>query len=154
MSNAQISPKNNHEIIVFRVGEQEFCINVASVREIRGWVPATPLPHAPTYVRGVINLRGAVLPIIEVAERLGLRRQESNARNVIIVAMVRGQVIGLLVDAVSDIMTVPADVIQGTPDIASETGKLFVDGVLAIEGRLISLLRLENVLPADFENVA
>ena len=66
--------RSARELIAFRIGEQEFCVDIMSVREIRGWTPATPLPHAPSYVRGVINLRGAVLPIVDLAARLGLRR--------------------------------------------------------------------------------
>lgn len=60
------------ELISFRVGAQEFCVDIMVVREIRGWTPATPLPHAPAYMRGVVNLRGAVLPIVDLSERLGL----------------------------------------------------------------------------------
>jgi len=67
---------HGRELISFRIGAQEFCIGVAVVREIRGWTQATPLPHAPSYVRGVINLRGTVLPIIDLAERLGLPASE------------------------------------------------------------------------------
>ena len=62
---------SNREVISFRVGGQEFCIEISSVREIRGWTVATPLPHSPHHVRGVINLRGTVMPVIDVAARLG-----------------------------------------------------------------------------------
>ena len=76
-----------------------------SVREIRGWTPATALPHAPAYVRGVINLRGSVLPIVDLAERLGFPQTEATQRHVIIVVQVDAQIVGLLVDAVSDILS-------------------------------------------------
>ena len=99
-----------------------------SVREIRGWTPATPLPHAPSYVRGVINLRGAVLPIIDLAARLGFLPTEPTARQVIIVVQVGTQMIGLLVDAVSDILTRRPTTIQPTPDVATETVQTFVRG--------------------------
>src|SRR5208337_1829190 len=94
----------NRELIAFRVGRQEFCINVMMVREIRGWTAATSLPRSPRYVRGVINLRGAVLPIVDLAIRLGLPANEPTARNVIIVVQIGQQQVGLLVDAVSDIL--------------------------------------------------
>ena len=72
MTNPHPAEQNSpREYITFRIGSQEFCIDIMAVREIRGWTPATPLPHAPGFVRGVINLRGAVLPIIDLAERLG-----------------------------------------------------------------------------------
>lgn len=79
---------DRRELISFRIGAQEFCVDIMAVREIRGWTPATPLPHSPAYVRGVINLRGAVLPIVDLAERLGLPPSTPTQRHVIIVAQV------------------------------------------------------------------
>ena len=73
------------ELVSFRIGEQEFCVDIMAVREIRGWAPATPLPQTPPYMRGVINLRGAVLPILDLAVRLELPATEPSARSVIIV---------------------------------------------------------------------
>lgn len=140
--------KKDRELIAFRVGAQEFCINIMSVREIRGWTAATSLPHSPDYLRGVINLRGAVLPIVDLAVRLGLARNDPTERNVIIVVQIEHQQIGLLVDAVSDILTFSDDNIQPTPDVASELVKTFVRGLLPVEGRMISLLSLDHVLPA------
>lgn len=137
----------SRELISFRIAEQEFCVDIMSVREIRGWTPATALPHSPPFVRGVINLRGAVLSIVDLAARLGFGTTETSARHVIIVAQVGRQLIGLLVDAVSDIITVDSDAIQPTPDVASEMARNFVRGVLAVDGRMISLIALENVLP-------
>jgi purine-binding chemotaxis protein CheW len=134
------------ELISFRIGAQEFCVDIMAVREIRGWTAATALPQSPSFVKGVINLRGAVLPIVDLAARLGFETGETSDRNVIIVAQIGEQVVGLLVDAVSDILTVTDDVIQPT----SDTAKTFVRGLLAIDGRMISLIGLERVLP-DFE---
>ncbi len=135
------------ELISFRIGDQEFCVDIMSVREIRGWTPATALPHSPGYVRGVINLRGAVLPIVDLAARFGLPETHPSARHVIIVAQVGHQVVGLLVDAVSDILTVTQDSIQQTPEVASDMARNFVRGVLAVEGRMISLIGLDQLLP-------
>ena len=98
-------------------------------------------------MKGVINLRGAVLPIVDLAARLGFESTEASDRNVIIVAQIGEQVVGLLVDAVSDILTVTDDVIQPTPDVASETAKSFIRGLIAMDGRMISLIGLERVLP-------
>jgi purine-binding chemotaxis protein CheW len=137
----------NLEFVAFRVGAQEFCIDIMGVREIRGWTLATPLPHAPPYVRGVINLRGAVLPIVDLAMRFGLGLTEPTPRSVIIVVQVHQQVIGLLVDAVSDILTVSEASMQPTPDIASDLAKTFVKGVYALDGRMISIVALDSVLP-------
>ncbi len=135
------------ELISFRIGSQEFCVDIMDVREIRGWTPATALPQAPAFVRGVINLRGAVLPIVDLGSRLGLGSADPTARHVIIVAQVGSQVVGLLVDAVSDILTVTEDMIQPTPDVASEMVRNFVRGLLAIDGRMVSFISLDRVLP-------
>ena len=94
-----------HEFIAFRVGTQEFCVDMMSVREIRGGTPATALPHAPPYLRGVINLRGSVLPIVDLAQHLSLPGTGPTQRHVIIIVQVENQLIGLLVDAVSEILS-------------------------------------------------
>ena len=135
------------ELISFRIGAQEFCVDIMAIREIRGWTAATALPQSPSFVKGVINLRGAVLPIVDLASRLGFESTEASDRNVIIVAQIGEQVVGLLVDAVSDILTVTDDVIQPTPDVASETAKSFIRGLIAMDGRMISLIGLDRVLP-------
>jgi len=150
--NGQISTSSNssatgRELITFRIGAQEFCVDIMSVREIRGWTKTTALPRSPAYVRGVVNLRGAVLPIVDLSLRLGFANTDPTERSVIIVAQIGAQLVGLLVDAVSDIITVAATDIQPTPDVASELVKTFVQGILAIDGRMISLISLENVLP-------
>ena len=135
------------ELISFCIGDQEFCVDIMAVREIRGWTAATALPQAPSFVLGVINLRGAVLPVVDLAARLGFAGSDASDRRVIIVAQIGEQVVGLLVDAVSDILSVTDEVIQPTPDVGSESAKTFVRGLLAIEGRMISLISLEHVLP-------
>jgi purine-binding chemotaxis protein CheW len=138
---------DRRELISFRIGAQEFCVDIMAVREIRGWTSATPIPHSPNYVRGVINLRGAVLPIVDLAARLGFAITEPTARSVIIVAHIGDRTVGLLVDAVSDILTVSDEVIQPTPDVTCDTVKAFVKGILAVDDRLISLISLDRVLP-------
>ena len=142
--NAMTDPR---ELIAFRIGDQEFCVDIRSVREIRGWAPATPLPQAPAYVRGVINLRGAVLPIVDLSSRLGLGAATPSARHVIIVARVGLRTVGLLVEAVSDILGVSEEMIQATPDIGCELVRGFVKGVLPVDGRMISLISLDGLLP-------
>ena len=142
---AQEAPRAN-ELIAFRLGGQEFCLDIMSVRDIRGWTPTTPLPHSSSYVKGVINLRGAVLPVVDLADRLGFAPTEPSDRHVIIVTQVGSQTIGLLVDAVSDILTVDAGSIQPTPNVASELACTFMKGLIAMEGRMISLIALDSVL--------
>lgn len=147
MSESPTAAGLGRELISFRIGSQEFCVDIMDVREIRGWTPATALPQAPAFVRGVINLRGAVLPIVDLGARLGLGAADPTARHVIIVAQVEKQIVGLLVDAVSDILTVSDDMIQPTPDVASEMVRNFVRGLLAIDGRMVSFISLDRVLP-------
>lgn len=142
------------ELISFRIGAQEFCVDIMAVREIRGWTVATALPKSPSFVRGVINLRGAVLPIVDLAARLGFDATQATDRHVIIVAQIGGQTVGLLVDAVSDILSITDDVIQPTPDVASEVAKTFVRGLLAVDGRMISLVGLDHILPEDLQEAA
>ena len=135
------------EYITFRIGSQFFCVDIMSVREIRCWTPATALPRAPGFVRGVINLRGVVLPVIDLAERLGFAPAEPTPRHVIIVAQTGRQVVGLLVDAVSDIIAQSADKVQPTPDVGSDAARAFVIGVMAIDDRMISVIALDSVMP-------
>jgi purine-binding chemotaxis protein CheW len=154
MSEIDVKANATREYITFRIGAQYFCIDIMSVREIRGWTPATALPRAPGCVRGVINLRGVVLPIIDLADRLGFAATEPTARHVIIVAQTGKQIVGLLVDAVSDIIDIAADKLQPTPDIGSEAARSFVIGVMAIEDRMISLIALESVMPTQVGEAA
>mgnify|MGYP000907464187 FL=1 len=145
--------EGGRELIAFRIGDQEFCVNIMSVREIRGWTPATPLPHAPSYVMGVINLRGVVLPIINLAARLGLKPIAPDARHVIIVAQVGSKIVGLLVEAVSDILTVSDENIQPTPEVSSDLERQYARGILAIDKRMICLIELDALFP-DAESEA
>jgi len=135
------------ELISFRIGAQEYCLDIMAVREIRGWTPATSLPQAPGFVRGIINLRGTVLPVVDLAARLGLGSTEPSARHVIIVVRIRGRLVGLLVEAVSEILTVDAAAIQPTPDVACDAVKTFIRGILAVDGRMISWIVLDRILP-------
>ncbi len=144
----EIEAGKMHELIAFRMGDQEFCVDVMSIREIRGWTAATPLQQSPDFVCGVINLRGTVLPIVDLAARLGFAPAEPTARHAIIVTQIADQVVGLLVEGVSDIFTVGEDKIQPTPDVASEAAKRFVRGVIPIDNRLISVVAIDSILPA------
>ena len=135
------------ELIAFRIGSQEFCVDIMSVREIRGWTPATVLPHAPAYILGVINLRGAVVPIVDLAARMGLEPIRPDARHVIVICVVDNQTVGFLVDAVSDILSVKRTLIQPTPAVSSDITRAFFEGVIAIEQRMLRLIDIEAVLP-------
>jgi len=151
MTEANIQTGARRELMAFRIGEQEFCVDIMAVREIRGWTPATPLPRTPGYMKGVINLRGAVLPIIDLSGRFGLGDTEPSARHVIMVVHIGGRTVGLLVDPVSDILQRTGDEVQPTPDVAADEVKAFVKGIFAIDGRMISLIALDRILPTEPE---
>jgi purine-binding chemotaxis protein CheW len=137
-----------HEMIAFCAGAQEFCLPVTSIREIKSWTQVTPIPQSPRFVLGVVNLRGTVLPVIDLAVRIGYEPTKPTPRHAIIVTESSGGIAGLLVDAVSDIITIRKDQVQPIPDVASELAKSFVSGVISLESRMIGVIELEGVLPA------
>jgi purine-binding chemotaxis protein CheW len=134
MSNAIKQSGAYLEIVSFHLGEQEFCIDIMVIREIRGWAPVTPMPHTPPYVLGLINLRGAVIPVIDMACRLGMKMTEPSERAAIIVTDIAGKLVGLLVEQVSDMMTIKSEELQQAPEIIPEAqprhrGARKVDGL-------------------------
>ena len=142
------------EVVAFRVSEQDFCIDIMSVREIRGWTETTILPHAQDYVKGVINLRGAVVPVVDLSARLGLGALEPGPRHVIIITMVGSRTVGLLADVVSDILSVPGSALQPVPDIASESARAYVTGVIATDDRMMRKIDLSRILPVGQQEAA
>ena len=119
------------DIIAFHLHEQEFCVETTTVREIRGWSPCMLIPHAPPNVLGVLNLRGSVIPIVDLAGKLGMAPNRGNERCAIVVADVEGSMIGLVVDRVSDILTISHDLIQPVPPIAVGFDARSAQGVIA-----------------------
>lgn len=134
------------ELLSFRIGTQEYAVDIMSVREIRGWTKATPLPHSPHYVRGVINLRGTVLPIIDLAARLGQSVTKTSERNVFIVVQFKEETVGLLVDAVSDILTVKDEELQAPPEMTVDSVNAFVSALTIIDDRMLRVLDLRAAL--------
>lgn len=133
------------QFITFLTGGQEYGANIMTIREIRGWTETTPLPHAPDFVRGVINLRGVVLPVVDLKARLGRGLTIANPKHVIIVVNTGVRTLGLLVDAVSDILTAKAAEIQPTPDLARDTQSDFVEGIVVLDQRMVTLLSMERL---------
>lgn len=144
-----LSNEKQLELISFEIGGQEFCIDIRSVREIRGWTPTTQMPHTPGYMLGVINLRGAVMPVIDLRCRLGLGVTEISTRHVIVVIQHGAQLAGVLVDGVQETFQVDASVLQEPPQIETTTPDLFVDAIIPIEDRLLSRLVVSALLPAQ-----
>jgi purine-binding chemotaxis protein CheW len=156
MTNGEVLNEANEplELISFHIEDQEFCLDIMAVREIRGWTTATQLPHSPSYVRGVINLRGAVLPILDLKTRLGLGVSEPSARSVIIVVHIDTRLVGLLVDGVSEILAADRSSVQPTPNVGCDTVARFVRGIITQEGRMISWIALDDILPAELGSEA
>lgn len=139
---------DQNDVVSFRIGEQDYCIDIDIVREIRGWSPTTVLPHAPDYVTGVINLRGAVVAVIDLAARLGLGRTVATPRNVVIIVALGNQTVGLLADVVSDILGIDDAALKAVPEVAAEGAGGFITNLITLEdGRMLRKLDLRQVLP-------
>jgi purine-binding chemotaxis protein CheW len=142
------------EFVTFQAGGQSFSLDITHVREIRRWTAVTPLPHAPKEVLGVMNLRGSVIPIYDLSARFGLGPTAESPRNVVVVAMIENQTVGLLVEAVSEILSVGRERIQDTPDIRSETTKQSITGVIPIEEGMTRVIDLSAVIQTPARAVA
>jgi purine-binding chemotaxis protein CheW len=142
------------ELISFEIAGQEFCIDIRTVREIRGWTQAMPMPHMPDYLLGVINLRGAIMPVLDLRARLGLGVTEASTRHVIVVVQQGARTAGLLVDAVQETFVVEQSRFQPPPNIGESSAPCFVDAILPLEGRMLSRLVVGSLLPAEAQAAA
>lgn len=141
------NPEGRSEVVSFQVAEQDFCINIGHVREIRGWTPVTVLPHSQDHIKGVINLRGSVVAVVDLAARLGLGRTEPSPRHVIIIVTVGSQTVGLLADMVSEIATLNPEMKQPVPDQMAEHSRGFLTFIGALpDGRMLRGLDMKNIL--------
>lgn len=155
MSDQRETPHmGDNKFISFKIDDQAFCVDIMAVREIRCWARPTPIPHSPNYVCGIINLRGTVLPIIDLGARLGMATTKPMDSTVTIVCQIADQMIGLMVDGVSDILSLNDSVLLPTPDIATETSKRFFKGVASLEGGMIRVIDLSTLVPATIASVA
>ncbi|HZU62574.1 MAG TPA: chemotaxis protein CheW [Novosphingobium sp.] len=139
----------HRELITFEVGGQVFGLDIMAIREIRAWTPTTRLPHVPYYVAGVVNLRGTVLPVIDLAARLGWEATEPTPRHAIIVTQLGAKACGLIVDSVSDIVTISQDQLQPPPVSANDSITHFLEGLAAIDERMVMVLNLAALGDGD-----
>lgn len=135
------------DIIAFKLHDRDFCLETKSIREIRGWGKSTPIPHAPSEVLGVLDLRGAVIPIVDLAVKLGMEPIGSSERSAIIVAEVGGDVVGLLVDGVSDLLAVDRGLVQPIPTTVQNIGTGFAQGMITHDIGMICFLDLIRLFP-------
>lgn len=135
----------SRQIITFRIGEQYLGVDIMAIREIRAWSPTTRLPHVPEYVRGVVNLRGSVLPVFDLSARLGWGLTDPTARHVIIVVQLGAQLQGLIVDAVNDIVTLQDNALQPPPSIGDDSASVFLEGLASVDDRMVMVLSLARL---------
>ena len=140
------------QYLTFSLAANEFAVEILRVQEIRGSSPITALPNAPCYVEGVMNLRGSIIPVLDLRARLAMGGGGRVSAGVIIVATAGSQVKGMSVDAVSDVVSIPAAEIQQPPDLDTPPGPRFVKGLANVADRLVILLDLDQVLGKDDED--
>ncbi len=144
-----------HEVVSFRVQDMDFCVGISFVREIRGWSPTTVLPQTQGFVTGVINLRGTVVAVIDLAARLGLGATQPGARHVILIVALDGRLTGLLADTVSDIMALDPGSIRPLPGQVADRAREFMTGIATLpDGRMLRMLDLAHVLPPEIGALA
>ena len=137
------------ELINFAIGEEQYGVDIMAVREIKEWSNVTHLPKQPEYVRGVLNLRGAVLPIIDLRCRFGEGLTDCTPTHVIIIVHAEGRQVGLLADRVLDIVTFKRADVQPVPNVARSAHARFLAGLVTREDSMIALIDLPNLLGAD-----
>jgi purine-binding chemotaxis protein CheW len=133
------------QFITFTIGTEEYGVDIMSVREIKGWSDTTSLPNSPPYVRGVINLRGIIVPIFDLRARFGLGATETTKTHVVIIVAVQSRTIGILVDSVSDILTIASGDIRSVPDMDRSIDDAFLDGLVAVGERMVAIIALDRL---------
>jgi purine-binding chemotaxis protein CheW len=143
------SAGTTQQFLTFALGAEEYGVEILKIQEIKGFSAVTPLPNAPAYVKGVLNLRGTIVPIVDLRKKFGMPEEAYTKFTVIVVVQVQGKILGFVVDAVSDVLTLTGDAIRPTPDLHGQLDTTFLTG-LAPTGeqgeRLVILLDIDKVL--------
>ena len=134
------------QVISFAIGDDQYGVDIMAVREIKGWSEITHLPKQPEYVRGVLNLRGVIVPIIDLRCRFGQGLTEASALHIVIIVQIASRQVGLLGDRVLDIVSFEAGQIQPVPRVSNGTRVGFLSGLVTIESGMIALIDLPNLL--------
>lgn len=137
--------ENTQQFITFTLGAEEYGIDIMVVREIKGWTDTTMIPNAPAHVRGVINLRGVIVPIFDLRARFNMGLTVTTAMHVVIIVASGARTIGLLVDTVSDIISVDPKAIRPVPEMGLPAQDQFIDGLVAMEDRMVTLVSLAGL---------
>jgi purine-binding chemotaxis protein CheW len=137
---------NEVQLVVFKLGKEEYSVSILQVQEIKRITDITRVPHTPEYIKGVINLRGSVLPVIDLKKRLNLPQQVSTEDTRIIIVKVDELSVGMIVDAVSEVMTINQENIDSPDVVAGSVAASYLSGVGKLENRLLILLNLEEII--------
>jgi purine-binding chemotaxis protein CheW len=139
-----------HQYLSFFLGGEEYATDILTVQEIKGWDTVTRVPYSPDYILGVINLRGSIVPVVDLRVRFSLEKAEFDAATVVIVVHVAGtrgeRIVGIVVDAVSDVYTVPSESIQPPPDVMGSVDHMFVVGLANLDNKLLIILDIERLV--------
>jgi purine-binding chemotaxis protein CheW len=136
------------ELVSFAIGDEQYGVDIMAVREIKEWSSVTRLPEQPDYVRGVLNLRGAIIPIIDLRCGFGQGHTDATPMHIIIIVQIEDRQVGLLADRVLDIVAFEADKVQKVPTVANDQRSGALSGLVTVEGAMIALIDLANLLAA------
>ena len=137
------------QVVSFRLGTEEYGVDIAQVQEIIRLVEITHVPRAPRFMEGVINLRGQLIPIIDLRTRFGMRRIDATKSTRIVVTEIGTKRVGIIVDSVSEVLNIPIENVEDAPDMISGVGTEYIQGVGKMGERLIILLDLTMVITTD-----
>src|SRR2546430_682384 len=139
------------QFISFAIGDDQYGVDIMAVREIKGWSEITHLPKQPDYVRGVLNLRGVIVPIIDLRCRFGQGLTEATALHIVIIVQIASRQVGLLADPVLDILSLDTNQVQAVPRVANGSRTCFLSGLGTIESGMIAPIDLPNLLTLAVE---
>ena len=134
------------EFLTFRLGAEEYGIDILKVQEIRSYEVPTRIANAPSFIKGVVNLRGVIVPIVDLRVKLGCESVEYNSFTVVIVLNVRGRVVGAVVDSVSDVLELAGDSIKAAPEMHTAVDISFITGIGSINDRMLILMDIEGLM--------
>ena len=134
------------EFLTFRLGGEEYGIDILRVQEIRSYEEPTRIANAPSFIKGVVNLRGVIVPVVDLRIKLGCDKVEYNGFTVVIVLNVRGRVVGAVVDSVSDVLELAGDVIRPAPEMNTTVDTSFITGIASVGERMLILMDIEALM--------
>ncbi|MGS2742059.1 chemotaxis protein CheW [Halomonas sp. LS-001] len=140
---------DNREFLVFSLGEEEYAIDILKVQEIRGYENVTRIANAPDFIKGVTNLRGVIVPIVDLRIKFHLQSVEYGGQTVVIVVNVADRVVGIVVDGVSDVMTLTPDQIKPAPEFGVTLSSDFLSGLGSLEDRMLVLVDIDKLLTSE-----